>query len=668
MSVLDSYDPIPIDDFRGADLLREPADVRPPFGLASRNVEYLPGLVKTRRGFYNSNLINLVTLGGGAVPPHYGFNALVGDKSVFLGWNGVANDKLIWKVLESGGGGGNYTVNAGNNPSRDVHMAQWGNKVFLVGCDQIQIADIDPTTGGVTMYEGFAPPLTNAEIVPPVATVAAGGDMTIGIHRYGFIFLTKTGHLTKFSPRNASVLGSFLHVNLSVGSSNQKASIQVQPLANWAAHLEKTYLVMTTVSNYARYYIVAEADVPVGTMTTITFPDVTVSDGVMAQGDDVFYLEDTLATRGGSPSQQFMYPISCFAASDRMAYVLRSNENTGPVGAPGLVIGGGVMVSEPGRPEQLFADLSMVQMPSGRDPLIGWSWQGTIYIGGENFTAATQDTGGYPATWPAPRIIDDAIGPSHVHGVATNPSGRAYVAHRSGLYLFSGGVYNRIPLSYYQQPLWDQINWDGQFSICDFQDERLLMVVCQLRDTTTRILVWDYTDGITADAMKYSEWSTALYTPTYALRVLTKGDSTENWEHNQLWLLTTDTIAPVYVRRDDSAGSLYVDGFSLRIDSEMRTAYLGVTEAGVVNSYHGIRLRATGQGNLTATLTALDGGNAKVLNPIALSTVPGRFHDRLASLRSEGCSITLVNGATAGDYFVLGKAALFSSLYAVKRP
>jgi hypothetical protein len=82
--------------------------------------------------------------------------------------------------------------------------------------------------------------------------------------------------------------------------------------------------------------------------------------------------------------------------------------------------------------------------------------RGQLYFVKEHSMHSTQDDGvNEPADWTVSEV-SRTVGTPSVDGVATGEDWAA-IAHRSGLYLFSGG--EPVKVSQEIQPLWDQINW-----------------------------------------------------------------------------------------------------------------------------------------------------------------------------------------------------------------
>jgi hypothetical protein len=82
------------------------------------------------------------------------------------------------------------------------------------------------------------------------------------------------------------------------------------------------------------------------------------------------------------------------------------------------------------------------------------------------------------------------------------------VADEAGLYLFEGGSYPSRPVSYWQQPDWQRINFAQKTKIfvSDDKANQRVTVLAPLDGATspTHELTWDYSLGTTPEQVQYS--------------------------------------------------------------------------------------------------------------------------------------------------------------------
>jgi hypothetical protein len=118
-----------------------------------------------------------------------------------------------------------------------------------------------------------------------------------------------------------------------------------------------------------------------------------------------------------------------------------------------------------------------------------------LYFVKEHSLHVTQDDGtNEPALWSIAEV-SHAVGTPSVHGVGIGEDW-VVIAHRTGLYLFSGG--EPIKISQEIQPTWNQINWQYGQTLWVTVDtkERRIFVGAPIGTATTpnKILMLDYRD------------------------------------------------------------------------------------------------------------------------------------------------------------------------------
>jgi hypothetical protein len=232
---------------------------------------------------------------------------------------------------------------------------------------------------------------------------------------------------------------------------------------------------------------------------------VSISDDDLAGGVDAVAYQNLLTAdvNGLAPFR----PASIFPYSSRLAYVTRDGAGF-PV----------VYFSDPDNYQQITANQHGVYLPGNLIVNTGRALRGVAYMFGPHWTYSTSDTGGTPTTWAKPQLVDGSIGTLSPNGVADNPAqGFLWVADESGLYLFEGGQYPSRPISYYQQPDWDRINWGGAptaVKVIDNKSKKRVEVQAPIDGSLVpnARLVWDYTEGVDPETAKYS----LLSMPGYA--------------------------------------------------------------------------------------------------------------------------------------------------------
>lgn len=647
MSILLAYPKRSVEDFFGVNSRAETTNVGPPFGLVARNVEYRPQSVRTRLGFYQEGTgLGLTDLGQfyGWFRPGLGKTQLA-----WVGANGSGHGEIRTMAYDAGATA--LIENSGLAAYKSASFLDWGEMLYYA------FLDASMTASGVIKYYDYGSsaaytasrgPLMTTEFTIGAVAAPLGSGMSAGSRLYAVVFQTRSGYLTRPSPVTtaAPYPGSYY---LFTNAQNDGVTVTITPTPTWPNDVVGAYLLLTTVSNQARLFWAPIASVTItpGSATPAVFSQLNQSDGIIAQQRDALDQEGLWhASPGGLPTPTFS-PRHMFAMGARAVYLLAKTNNQ--------VVGPGVVFSDINKPESYALDRNLRYLLKKQEPMSGFYHQGVAYILGHNFTQAFNDTGGYPATWPNPRQVSGKIGTSHVNGCYADPSGICLVAHQSGLYEFSNGAYQDLPLSYYQEREWGKILWNTPlggyvpFHIAEDREEQKIYVLCTTSEGQ-KIYVWDYSAGRTPSRVKFSEWDITGEAPRGLLIAQNFGDTTDARTRNQLWVAPNDG-GGVLRRKALTDASPRTD-LGLRIDSRYRGPYMPDIPTGfLINLHPGVEVRATGQGNLNGIAYGLDDILSQVLAPIALATTPGVVYTRLMDLRNEKCSIEWRNGNNAGNWF-----------------
>ncbi len=310
----------------------------------------------------------------------------------------------------------------------------------------------------------FSPPLT---IVPTMAETAAG-VVTAGVHKIGYLFTTRSGYTGKLSPVNSSTV--FVPATFtSTGAHN----LQVTIAGALPAYLNPPatfQVVMTTVANPNQYFAVPGAVASAFNPTVIT---VNISDDdLAATGTDVTAYVNLLSQTvlGAGPFS----PSAMFAYSSRMGYV--------------TIDGAGVPViyfSNQNAFQYITADQHGIYLEGNAKPVQGFSLRGVCYIGTPFSFFSTEDSGDVPVNWTPPQKVDGSIGILSPTCLTVNPAlGYAGIASDRGFYIFQGGIFPALPLSYYQANDWNRINWQvpTTVQVVDDQLNKRFIVVAPLNN------------------------------------------------------------------------------------------------------------------------------------------------------------------------------------------
>lgn len=292
----------------------------------------------------------------------------------------------------------------------------------------------------------FAPPISNSI----TGTEPGSGSVTAGIHNVGYIFTTHNGYTGALCPGTpGNPVENFTPYQFTAsGSKNAQFTISgslPSYLIGGSNPTPTFQIVMSTVANPNTYYAVPGAIAGCFNPTVI---NVDISDTILAEtGTDVTAYMNLLTQQisGNGPID----PVSLGTYSSRMGYC--------GIDMSGIPV---VYFSEPNNFQYITADQHGIYLDGFQQPVVHYTLNGVDYIATVNSHFSVEDNGDVPVTWIPPQKVDGNIGVQSPTCIAVNPSlGYALVASERGLYIFQGGVFPALPISYYQQPDWNRINW-----------------------------------------------------------------------------------------------------------------------------------------------------------------------------------------------------------------
>lgn len=583
--------------------------------LSSQNIAYLRGQVSTRFGHsvmfspntFASSMMNWQFLYPGSNPPI----------SNVLAWHRPGTG-MQWIDLNHIGNG------FFNGPAQIVAagagFASAGQYLYISWYDA---NGVGIAGGNVFSWNGgvgdplFAAP---TQVLISGAAEPAAGAVTAGLHKFGFLLQTRNGYTTAWSPVNSSNVFTPFTFTAS-GNKNLRLTLN-GAAATWPTYASQVQIIMTTVANPNRYFIVPNTSFPVGGGSTVTYnaPDFSISDSdLTATATDAISFQNRLT--GDQSGNAPFFPATIFAYGNRIGYVTRDGSGF-PV----------CYFSNPNDYQALYAATSGVYLPGNLQQNCGFALRGVSYLVGPHWTYAVSDNGNVPAQWAAAQLVDGSIGTLAPWGVWVNEAqGYAWVCDEGGLYLFEGGSYAVKPISYYQQPDWARINWAAPTAVqvIDDKNNKRVIVIAPLDGATTpsHKLIWDYTEGATAETAKYSIDQIASY--SMGALALVQHPTTKRME---AWY--GPSSAGVFLRANDgSETNPYRDintaGTTAQaIASLYETALLPAISdprRGQVHFHHGDHMRVLGVGNLALVVFGLDHVRSVVpaASPIAMAAPAG---------------------------------------------
>lgn len=645
MNFLDSpgVSSMEVKKFYGPKLLGDKVDG--PYCLAAQNVEYVDNQVQTRRGFgaawnpaaiiysmYNwvqstyNRLLYLTSAGAvisrDLVTPANTVTLVTGLTSA-IGMNCVAAGYRVYMAFFK-----DRSTNPGNPQSAYV----------------VKIWDGTIDTGTPNVETAFSPAMLPAAVTLAGSEPGAG-FVTAGVHYFGFLITTYNGGTPPPSPLDAP--------KAITAAGNKLLTITITPATTWPTYVRSVQLIATTVDNPNRFYIVGDASASAtvlrgtGVAATVSFNTDDVSlqlyeEILPGTANDYF----SVFQSNGSSLEGPYGAMKILAYGSRMVYIY---EGLGP---DSTTVQTYIAISQPGLPQFVTLAQHVLNLPEFRQCITGFVLGDVLYLLGPGWTYAFSDNGLAPVQWSQPRLVSGAIGTPFINGVLSNPSrGYAWVADRSGLYFFTGSSFPIKPVSYLQSPDWQRIHWHGSadsMEILDDTENRLVMVKAALDSSSTANywMVWDYTLGPDPDSVKYCGlWSIADFSPG-ALAVVLNPDVNSN----EVWV-SRRTSGNVLRQKDWSETDLYEDD-GAGIDDLYAYGYFPGMPTDVMDHLGG-DFRLFGNGTASLTSYSLDGDNPVEMPSVPLEATPGRRFFRGVNKQSEGASVAITSGATAGSYFVL---------------
>lgn len=416
--------------------------------LLTVNCQFQPGQIGSRYG-------TSVPLDGFGAP----FVQTDGQVTSFINWlfsfSGVLNNIVTYYAPSVGvrgwqqSGAGFTSVLIPVTSAQGASMAVSGERLYTAFYDSS--GKLGNSVGYVYGWNVgddklFAPPITNSI----AAAETASGSVTKGVHSIGYMFTTRNGYTGTLCPGSvsgASPTVTFVPIQFtSTGGKNLQLTISGSLPSYLVGGTTAIFqIVMTTVTNPNQWFAVpggaASAFNP--TVITIDIDDQTLA----ATATDVTPYLNLLTQRSSGTGP--INPVSLGTYSSRMGYCA--------IDLLGFPV---IYFSEPNNFQYITADQHGIYLDGFQQPIVHYTINGVDYVATVNSHFSLEDNGDVPVTWIPPQKVDGSIGVQSPNCIAVNPSlGYALVASERGFYIFQGGVFPALPISFYQSPDWNRINW-----------------------------------------------------------------------------------------------------------------------------------------------------------------------------------------------------------------
>ncbi len=620
--------------FSGAWLLLDSTDVPRPHGLLSENMEFIPGAAKTRLGFSQAVDTNE------AITSMFNWISSLGNLLVYY----RSFDNAVRLLDIEAATPTSSTVIAGDLLGYAASYADAGARLYLAffntsGLGASAARVISFQSASFVSDPCFQPPIVYSPGPPSEPTT---GTITQGLHYLGYRIEYRSGFMTRPSPDSGvgvpSVSTFLPEPFTATGGANAAWTLNT----TWPDGAVFVHVIMTPVANQADWRFVPGAFTAVngGTLQSVTITFDISDDLLFANGTDaspsLFFLTNTV-----SNAPQILPSVVC-THGDRMCYVTVVSDNVGNNS-------GAVYISNKNAYQEISADQSIVQLPGLRNITTCISLDAVLYIFGPQWTYRTTDNGSDPVTWAAPQLVDGRRGTLAPRGACVSPSGTyGWVASQDGLYYFPG-VYQDLPISYYQQPDWDRINWNAEEAV-DIKDnptvKKVYVIAClDGAESPSHLLTWDYTNGYGSNQVQYSLDSLQSY-ELGCMEVVKNG--LQNMpvgvpQKRELWLAPANESAILRNNSNEDTDPYVDHGFPIFANYETGL-FPREGSRGEVYQHHGADYRVKGDGTLRIIAYSLDHAQNYECAIVTLSLQPGLIPHRSFDLISEGVSHLFTQG------------------------
>lgn len=639
---------IQIVNFNGPQFRLEATDIPLNAAQLAVNCEYNPGNVGTRAGF------------GQALNPAAAVTSMFNwvrnpDVAITTG-NALAyfdatNDKAL--IITNLAAGTTYDLFTDSN-AYAAAFASGGSRLYACAFDSSGAGTTQGRVMGTDVAAIYIDTLFMGPMTykPTLANSVTAGYVTAGDHRIGYIVASRTGFIGKISPVTGT--GVF-DVTNAITAPGGKA-ITVAFNTTWPTDAATVYLVMTTADNPSQYFEVPESSfgVPGGQSYSYT-ATINISDEDLKATNKDRTKNLNLLTQDAYGAGPF-YPFLILEYGQRMLYFAT---------VAGLSKWYASDYSEDFgvNPQAISADQNVRYLPGYRPVSSAFVLDNVVYVLGPHWTYAERDNQQLPVQWPAPELVDGQIGCLGPLACTVNSSkGMAWVADSGGLYVFSGGRYSSRPVSYLVEPDWKKINLlaGHTIQVKDNKDKQQVYVLVPYGTDTnpypttpTHVMMFDYSNGLTPETIKYSLWNITNYNPG-SLEVV----QNENTRRIELWCGKA-TAGKLLRQKNWTDDANPFDDDSAAIDAQYETALLpGMNrKVGMLWRHQAVRLRAKGYGAMNITAYGLGRQkSAAVTSPdkvLMLEREPKGEYYRRYALISESASYRFTMNENAGDYFLL---------------
>jgi len=450
---------------------------------------------------------------------------------------------------------------------------------------------------------GFPPPGSFQ-----VVTAGGVGSCDVGHHRFAFSYITDTGFMTRPGP--VPYGAGFAPVSWIApgGTPCQVVGLPLGPSTVIARQI------FATKAEEEEFFYVPSGYIDDNTTTTVTL-DFYDTD-LVESANDLFNLRDEVEGAFGDIGGIFKYHGRLFIWGRTLPKATGRNDDWGP---------DKIFVSEAGDPESFDMVHGWMQLPTeydGNTVRAAVEIRDSLYFIKSVGIISTADNLDHPFTWKPVRVDGGCgcgfWGISSIVGsqTALSTGEQVIFVDFGGIYLFNG-VVQQPQLTWKIKNFWDRIDASQVLKshLChDPFNQTFYALVPVFNDSKVAIwtlLVADYSEGLSADGIKWSIWDSPV--PISTISLMSFQDST-----NFLYRLRFGSSSPGLFKYDDD---FVVDLDTNKIVSSYETFLAGF---GNISIFRALNLRVEGTPNLVVGLKGLDNlsSNGNKLSYQSASPVP----------------------------------------------
>lgn len=364
-------------------------------------------------------------------------------------------------------------------------------------------------------------PANVTDPIPGVTEIGDPGTIDAGLHRFAISYITDSGFETRPGPEPPGM--GFQPVDW-IAPGHTTVNLTSLPIGGPEVVAREIFV---TKAGQEEFFRVAGGRIDDNTTTHIQLNFFDTDLAISA--DDLFDIRDTIDSAVGDIGGIFKY-------HGRMMVWGRPT----PTSANDDMRPDFILVSNPGDPETFNEVYGWIQLPSEHDGNVmraAWEIRDVLYLAKSVGIFSTQDNLDQPYTWPIVRV-DGGCGTgfwavSTITGSQTALSSGEQIifVDRGGIYVFNG-IVQQPQLTWKIKNIWDRVSHALVFRsmLCHDPFGQTIYALVPLYDRNNDIewtlLVGDYSEGLTADNIKWNVW-TVPHIPYTCISLMQYPDATD---------------------------------------------------------------------------------------------------------------------------------------------